>query len=1176
MCAAALACLLAATPALAGTTAASTFSKTGIDPATGSTATAGGAAGDTVAGHTINWVLSYGNTTGGLANVNITDPITGNQTYVPGSLQTPPGLAPQWSTNGGTSYGTTEPPTGVNAIGATGKNAATGTQVTAAPASGFNTGTPNGDGWEALFVGDNVYNIHHHASGAVTQVDCHAKSTGTECPGYPAAYVSPNAGDPLGTGPNTLITALTASGAVAGSKIYFPEGVIASTNSGIGCVDVATNKSCGYTKLLDAAVANSASVDYGTSGGTMIGTKYYVIGDQAQILCFDTATQAVCPGYAKTVTDSTYVANTALYAELSALESFGSGRYLFGNVVRPGNTRDLICVDTTTSAACPGFPKVAYGGSYSANPYNTVQAPILDASGNVTGICGEAAPNTTSHPFDCFDLAGNPVTTPWTQQIAGTNVNWVAFGSVVRIGSKLYFAESVNATGVATYTCWDFALPGLAGQTGAPCTAFKPASTGANLGAYTIRQDPYNPDCIWEVGNSGVFEEFSATFGGTTCNKSPAAMTVAPAASYCDGQPGHISGWNQIVLGGVTSSDYTGVSVSITDANGTPVPGWTNRVFLSTQQTIDISSIPITGSTATLHVSVQFGGLAAGKTATVTTTYKGDPIQVCFKTVAGTPKCAAAIPISDQANAVTIGVNNVSDSPAGNSSGTATLNEAADSSVCRSSIAVLKTAETSPGVPGTGETYDLKVTNNGPDAATNVNVSDPLPNALTYVSGSPGCTGAGRTVTCTLASLANGASQTFKVVTRIASSDTAAIDNTATATCADCGPPVTSSAHVPVGPKVDLGITKMASATTLSAGGQVMYTLVVQDHGPSDATGITVSDPAPAGLSIVSAHPSQGSCTTTASSVDCSLGGLANGGAAQILVTADVASTAVGSLANTAMVTGDQPDPDQSNNSSTATLNVTQPPVAQPVADLQVIKTVNHARARFGQPLIYTLKVKNLGPATATNAIVTDTSALPMHVESIKTTQGTCKVATPFTCMLGTVGVGRTVTITAKALPMRTGTELNSVSTIAPSRDPNAKNNVSAAKTMIRAYLLLTKTASARQISGGQDVTYALTVTNPTPAVIRNVTVCDQLPIGLTFVSSDRGSRLSNGSICWKVTRLGRHGSRTIRLTAAALPGASGNLVNLATATAAGVDPASASQAVSVSPAAPPATPVTG
>ena len=71
------------------------LAKEGFDPTTNSTAASGGPNGTTAAGNVIDWVVSYRNQTGAAANVNITDPITGNHDYVNGSLETPPGLAPQ-------------------------------------------------------------------------------------------------------------------------------------------------------------------------------------------------------------------------------------------------------------------------------------------------------------------------------------------------------------------------------------------------------------------------------------------------------------------------------------------------------------------------------------------------------------------------------------------------------------------------------------------------------------------------------------------------------------------------------------------------------------------------------------------------------------------------------------------------------------------------------------------------------------------------------------------------------------------------------------------------------------------------------------------------------------------------------------------------------------------------
>lgn len=100
--AAIIVCLATALPASAGTTNASTLTKTGTDESTGASVSSGGASAQTSPGDTIDWVLHYSNDTGSAANVTIKDPIAANQTFVSGSLLVPPGtgLSPEWSNEG--------------------------------------------------------------------------------------------------------------------------------------------------------------------------------------------------------------------------------------------------------------------------------------------------------------------------------------------------------------------------------------------------------------------------------------------------------------------------------------------------------------------------------------------------------------------------------------------------------------------------------------------------------------------------------------------------------------------------------------------------------------------------------------------------------------------------------------------------------------------------------------------------------------------------------------------------------------------------------------------------------------------------------------------------------------------------------------------------------------------
>jgi uncharacterized repeat protein (TIGR01451 family) len=124
--------------------------------------------------------------------------------------------------------------------------------------------------------------------------------------------------------------------------------------------------------------------------------------------------------------------------------------------------------------------------------------------------------------------------------------------------------------------------------------------------------------------------------------------------------------------------------------------------------------------------------------------------------------------------------------------------------------------------------------------------------------------------------------------------------------------------------------------------------------------------------------------------------------------------------------------------------------------------------------------------------------------------------------------------------------------------------------------VLLKKTGSPRTVTAGHEVTYHLTATNPMTMAIHDVKVCDSLPAGLAYVSSNPKAKLSNGQACWTLKTLAAGKSKEITVLARALPGAGGNLTNHAIATAKGMKAVTAHATVHVIPAPKVATPVTG
>jgi uncharacterized repeat protein (TIGR01451 family) len=115
----------------------------------------------------------------------------------------------------------------------------------------------------------------------------------------------------------------------------------------------------------------------------------------------------------------------------------------------------------------------------------------------------------------------------------------------------------------------------------------------------------------------------------------------------------------------------------------------------------------------------------------------------------------------------------------------------------------------------------------------------------------------------------------------------------------------------------------------LSVGDQLTYTVVVTNNGPNDATGASLSQILPPGVSFVSATSAQGSCSEAGGVVSCSLGTLTMG--QSTIITVVVTPTSAGTLTSTAIVSANESDPDLGNNANAAVTRVLGP-LATPTA----------------------------------------------------------------------------------------------------------------------------------------------------------------------------------------------------------------------------------------------------
>lgn len=138
---------------------------------------------------------------------------------------------------------------------------------------------------------------------------------------------------------------------------------------------------------------------------------------------------------------------------------------------------------------------------------------------------------------------------------------------------------------------------------------------------------------------------------------------------------------------------------------------------------------------------------------------------------------------------------------------------------------------------------------------------------------------------------------------------------------ASSGTCVTPAPSVRV-PVVDVEVVKTDSPDPASVGQRITYTIRVTNRGPEAATSVVVTDPLPASVALVSVSTTQGSCST-APLLRCELGRIGVG--ASVTISAVVRANAAGVVVNTASAAGAEPDPNPTNNVSTATTRVMAP-----------------------------------------------------------------------------------------------------------------------------------------------------------------------------------------------------------------------------------------------------------
>ena len=239
----------------------------------------------------------------------------------------------------------------------------------------------------------------------------------------------------------------------------------------------------------------------------------------------------------------------------------------------------------------------------------------------------------------------------------------------------------------------------------------------------------------------------------------------------------------------------------------------------------------------------------------------------------------------------------------------------------------------------------------------------------------------------------------------------------------------------------DLALTTTAPSNPVAVGVASSYAYTASNLGPFDATGVIVTLQLTSTVRDVSATIAGGSCAVAGTLVTCSIGILRTGSSAAITLSAT--PPAVGTFSISGSVSGDQPDPGLPNNSTVTAINVTT------LADLSV-SAAGSSAVRAGDPVSYTLTVRNAGPNPAPAASVALQFAAGLTPGTVMSTNGSCSTSgTLTTCTLGNLTVAGSATISVSASATVTGQQVSTATVSSATGDPvNANNSVTLSTTV--------------------------------------------------------------------------------------------------------------------------------